>query len=183
MIERFGHDAATRLRAEFDHGFTLPHKSAAPADLDLLLIGVDGHRYALLLSQLLALHADRKLTEAPSPHPALLGLAGLRGAVTPVYDLSRLLGYAAAPSPRWLVQVDAPAPFAVAFERFDAHLRLSRASFARQSGDAKSAPAHVSGSVTTAEGPVTTLDLLTLFESSIRVPSSSRTNEPGEERT
>jgi len=174
-----GEGGAARLRVEFDREFTLPHPSRAGAELDFIVIGVGGHRYALLVSQLIALHADRKLIEAPSARPELLGLTGLRGVVSPVYDLGALLGYAAATAPRWLVQVKAASAFALAFEHFERHLRAPAADFAPGVIGSASAPAHASGSVKTEQGPVTTLDLLGLFETSIKARGGKRREEEG----
>jgi len=53
----------------------------------------------------------------------LRGIAGLRGAALPVYDLSALLGYPSASAARWLV-VARGASVAFAFEAFDGQLRI-----------------------------------------------------------
>jgi chemotaxis signal transduction protein len=83
---------AAELRETFDASFANAHAAEPPPELDLLEIRVAEHGYALRLSQVLALHADRKLVPVPGPRPELLGLVGMRGVVAPVYDLRLLLG-------------------------------------------------------------------------------------------
>lgn len=154
---------ASRLRADFDEAFALPPPPLSPPQLDLLLVGVAGQRYALLLPQVRALYVDRKLTEAPSPRRELLGLIGVLDTVIPVYDLSLLLGYPAASAPRFFVQVEAPSAFAVAFEHFERHVRVAQSAVAAASPGASGRP-EASGSVRTPSGSVTTIDLIELFE-------------------
>ena len=49
--------------------------------------------YAIRLSEIAGLHADKKITRVPGSHAALRGIAGFRGAMLPVYDLHVLLGH------------------------------------------------------------------------------------------
>jgi len=44
------------------------------------------------MAEVSGLFADKKVTRLPSPVSELSGIAGLRGAVLPVYDLAMLLG-------------------------------------------------------------------------------------------
>lgn len=155
---------AAQLRAEFDRAFALPHAPAAPAQLDLLLIRVGGHPYALPLSQVMALHVDRTLTEAPSPRRELLGLVGLRGVVTPVYSLSLLLGYEVREAARFLVQVDVASPFALSFEHFEQHARVAATALAPVARDGEGARGSARGSISLGASPVTVLNLETIFQ-------------------
>ncbi len=165
MTEQRRHSKAAQLRTDFDRAFAQAHASEAPAHLDLLLIRVGGHPYALPLSQVVALHAGRALTPVPSARPDLLGLVGLRGVVTPVYDLSALLGYATRDAVRFLLQVDAASPFAVAFEHFERHARVPATAVAALPGDAGAS--ETLGSLPLPEGQVTVLNLRTLFLRSV----------------
>ena len=113
---------AAELRASFDRAFAAPVRSEAAATQDLLAVAVGNEPYAIRLSEVTGLFADRRITRIPASNPSLLGIAGFRGAIVPVYALSILLGHSPAPSPRWLV-VAAAAPVALAFDRFDGHLR------------------------------------------------------------
>ena len=114
------------LREAFDRSFTEAAAAERPEQLDFLALRIAGDAYAVRLSEIQSLHVSRKLVEAPSLLPALLGLAGFRGVLTPVYDLGQLLGYPAAPSAKWLVIARGAAPIAFAFETFDAHLRVAQ---------------------------------------------------------
>ena len=113
------------LRDSFDRSFAEASTAERPLQLDFLAIRVAGDPYALRMSEVQSLHADRALVTAPSLVDGLLGVAGFRGVLTPIYDLSLLLGYARQPAPKWLVVARNAAPIGFAFETFEAHLRAS----------------------------------------------------------
>lgn len=161
--ERAGTTRAQQLRADFDHAFALAPAGAPEQQLDLLAIRCADHGFALPLSGVLAVLTDRKIAPVPSPVPALLGLVGVRGLVAPVYDLRVLLSYAAGAVPRWIALLRAPAPFAVAFDHFERHLRVPSCDVI--AAPANAAPSHLfaNGSVKTAAGPRPLIDLLALF--------------------
>lgn len=116
---------AGELRHAFDRTFAeTPRIDAVPHD-DFLAITIAGDPYAMRLSEVAGLYPGRRITWLPGSVPPLLGLAGLRGALIPVYDLRSLLGYPKASPPRWLtVLVDAQV--VVGFEQFDGHVRVAR---------------------------------------------------------
>ena len=63
-----------------------------------------GAPFAFRLAEIAGVAVDRKLTSLPSPVPELLGLAGLRGRLVPVYSLTALLGGTPeGTAGRWLV--------------------------------------------------------------------------------
>ena len=113
------------LREAFDQSFAEAVGGERPEQLDFLAVRIAGDPYALRLSEIQSLHASRRVVAAPSQLPELLGMAGFRGILTPVYDLARLLGYAAEPAAKWLVVVQQAAPVAFAFGGFEAHLRVT----------------------------------------------------------
>jgi len=116
---------AAAMREAFDRGFAGAPAAAPGAHEDLLAIRVAGQARALALAEVRAVHVDRRITAVPGPEPALRGLAAFRGAILPVWDLHVLLGASPAERPRWLV-VAAGAPVALAFARFEGHLRVAR---------------------------------------------------------
>lgn len=129
-------ERARLLRESFDRGFAEPASGRTGESTDLLAVRVNGDPYALRLSELLGLVADKKIVKTPSRNDALLGLAGFRGAITPVFDLARLLGYPHVDAPRWLALTRDGALIGLAFERFEAHLRVtSEALIADAAGD------------------------------------------------
>lgn len=119
---------AFSLREAFDQSFAEAVAGERAEQLDFLAVRVAGDPYALRLSEIQSLHAGRSLVAAPSELPELLGMAGFRGVLTPVYDLARLLGYDAASTPKWLVVVQHHSPVAFAFASFEAHLRVTQES-------------------------------------------------------
>jgi chemotaxis signal transduction protein len=151
------------LRAAFDEAFARPYPTDPPDQTDLLAIAVGGEPYALRLEQVRVVQADPRLVSVPSPRPDLLGLAGVRGVVAPVYDLARLLNHPRVGAPRWLALVRTSAPFAVAFERFEQHLRLPTSELTLSRTTGGTAAGFTSGSVRSHFGPTPLIDLFALF--------------------
>jgi len=124
-MKREGVDVNARaiaLRAEFDRSFAAVPDPTTSAVENLLAIGVGEEQYLLRLSAVSELHAGKTVTWLPSPVPELLGIAGFRGTVLPVYDLAMLLGKPKAAAPRWVV-VAKDAHVALAFEAFIGFVR------------------------------------------------------------
>ena len=116
-------DRAADLREAFDQSFAQATRSDAGTVENLLGIRIGADAYALRLSELSGLFADKKVTWLPSHVSELCGVAGLRGAVLPVYDLGMLLGAPRAVAPRWIA-VTAAARIGLAFEGFDGYLSV-----------------------------------------------------------
>jgi len=141
---------AAALRSLFDESFTAAVVSQSELIEDLLAIRVGADPYMLCLSEIAGLYADRRIVAVPSPVAQLLGIVGLRGMFAPVYDLAALLRYAPAASPRWMVLAAGPHPVGFAFESFEAHVQVARASLVNDEGQAASAVTtrqHVRGNV------------------------------------
>jgi purine-binding chemotaxis protein CheW len=155
--------SAAELRAAFDRAFSESETRVRPPTIDVLAIRVSGQPYALRLSEVLAVHTERKLVPAPAPAPELLGLAGIRGLVVPVYDLRLLLGHAAGPPPRWLALARASSALAVAFEALDGHLRLPEGQVVAASAGADPSGPFAPGSVLGVDGPRPLLHLPSLL--------------------
>jgi chemotaxis signal transduction protein len=118
------------LRQSFDRAFTEPIAlDDADATIELLAIRVGRDPFALRLSEIAALEADRTITPVPSDHPELLGIAGVRGGVVAVFDLGALLGAPRSEGLRWLVLAKG-APLAFAFSAFDGQLVVRREALA-----------------------------------------------------
>jgi chemotaxis signal transduction protein len=117
---------AAALRQAFDASFAEPARPAGEGLVSLLTIRVGGDPYAVRLSECAAVHAGRKIAPLPSDAPGLLGLAGFRGSLLPVYDLRVLLGSpGGGGAPRWLLVASGVAPVAIAFDLLEAHLRVA----------------------------------------------------------
>lgn len=119
------HDKAAELRRAFDRSFAEAVNGAtAPFD-DFLAIRLRDDAHVLRLDEVARLLPLRALTRFPGTAAGWLGLAGMAGAVVPVYDLGRLLGYAAGAAPRWMAVCRA-APVALAFDAFEGQFRHPR---------------------------------------------------------
>ena len=113
------------LRTAFDRSFADPADAGRAPDADFLTIRVAGNSYALRLSEVASLHLGRTLVGAPSRLPELRGMAAFRGTLAPIYDLGALLGYGAQNGAKWLVLERHASPIGLAFESFEAFLRLT----------------------------------------------------------
>jgi purine-binding chemotaxis protein CheW len=117
-------DRAAALRLAFDRSFAEPVVAEAAKREDFLLIRIGEARWAVRFGEIAGLHADRRITPVPSATPALLGIAGFRGTILPIYDLRYLTGSVGGTAPRWLV-VAAGGSAGFAFDGFDRHLRAT----------------------------------------------------------
>jgi len=114
------------LRRAFDQSFRAPPPGEEEETEDLLQLRIGGQALAVRLSEIAGLIQGRTPVPLPAAAPGLLGLAGIRGALWPVFDLAVLLGEPPAQDPRWLLLCGAGAPVALAFSLFEGHLRLAR---------------------------------------------------------
>jgi len=129
----FGLEKLEELKRSFDRSFAeAPRQQVAQVE-DLLCIRIAGDRYAVRLSETSGIYVDRKIVGLPSPLPDLLGMAGFRGSVIPVFDLGALLGYdMTGDAGRWLLLVGTNEIVGLAFQQFDGHLRTTSHDLARQ---------------------------------------------------
>lgn len=128
MIDLTVSARAAELARAFDRSFTEPVRPVSDDFDDFLAIRAGGAVYAIRVRDVAGLTVDRKIVPLPTSEPALLGIAGLRGGVVPVYSLATLLGGAPiAEAPRWLLLVGAGAPLGFAFDQFDGYVRVPHA--------------------------------------------------------
>jgi chemotaxis signal transduction protein len=133
------------LREAFDRSFAqAPALQTARSD-EFLAVRVGGDPYAIRLSDIAALHRDRKVVSLPNRDAELLGIAGFRGMLAPVYDLAALLGYGHASAPRWLVLARGRAAVGLAFDLFEVQLRVARDNVSAEDGE--QTRRHVRGAV------------------------------------
>jgi chemotaxis signal transduction protein len=124
VIER-----ASELRDAFDRGFAAAARPPEPAHGDFLGIRIGGEPFAIPFGDIASLHAGLRIVALPTRAPELLGVAAIRAAVVPIYDLGVALGAASAGTPRWSVVVrDGHA--GLAFEGFDGHAQIPERSIA-----------------------------------------------------
>ncbi|MES2952254.1 MAG: chemotaxis protein CheW [Pseudomonadota bacterium] len=113
------------LRQEFDQSFAQPPHTAIAQRESLLAIRMGTAPYAMRVSEIAGLYVDRRIMPLPSPASQLLGVAGFRGQIAPVYDLASLCGYARASGTRWLILLRSQEPVALAFETFEMHFSVT----------------------------------------------------------
>lgn len=120
---------AQALREAFDRGFAETPATAMAEQADLLALSLAGNPFAIRLTEAAGVYTGRTVTPTPTTMSEFRGIAGVRGALVPVYDLSVLMGYAPAEHLRWLL-LAREAPIAFAFDAFDGQLRLDSAALA-----------------------------------------------------
>ncbi len=82
------------LRRGFDDAFAEAPPPPAPDLEDLVLVRVGPHALAVRVSEIAGLEKGRKIVPLPGSARELLGLAGVRGQLVPVFSLAALLGLA-----------------------------------------------------------------------------------------
>jgi purine-binding chemotaxis protein CheW len=115
------------LRAAFDRSFAEAPRDDRPDHEDLVTLRCAGELYAVRLRHVSALVTDKNVTPLPDSVAELLGIAGFRGTLVPVYDLGAVLGHGATRTARWLLLTAVSPRVALAFESFQGHLRVATA--------------------------------------------------------
>src|SRR5690606_1614781 len=103
MTESGHPDRLAALRDAFDRTFAKSPEPASPDPERFLSLGIGTDSYLVSLTEVSGVVTGRKVTKLPGSVPELLGIAGLRGAILPVFDLGLLLGLGATKAPRWLI--------------------------------------------------------------------------------
>jgi purine-binding chemotaxis protein CheW len=122
---------ARDLRETFDASFARPPDAEDGLRERLIGIRIGSEPHALRLADIAGVFADRTITAVPSRRQSLLGIAGARGTVVPVFDLGALVGYPArAAKLRWLV-IAARQRVGFAFDAFDGYLAVAATAIVR----------------------------------------------------
>lgn len=141
---------AAELRAAFDRSFaSAPEGPTNGGTEPFLAIRIGTQPYAVAHSDVAALLADKRVMPLPSTASELLGVAGLRGAVVPIFSLAALLGLPTGEkAPRWiLLATGEQAGFA--FDAFEGHLDMSDSAIAVAQDQTRTATVRA-GIITTA---------------------------------
>jgi chemotaxis signal transduction protein len=143
---------ARELRCAFDQTFAEVPPVVTQDVVNLLGIRVGGDPFAIRLGEVAGLFADRKIVPLPSPVPELLGVAGFRSGLIPIYSLRGFLGYPPASEipPRWLILAGSGHLVGLAFDQFEVHLRVRRSELRKIQGGASRA--HIRETASLAEG-------------------------------
>jgi chemotaxis signal transduction protein len=126
---------ARALREEFDVAFAAAPREARRDLVALLAIRAGGQALAARVLETAGLMLARKIVPVPSRRPELLGIAGLRGAIVPIYSLARLLGEKEpAPHQRWILLAGTSDRVGFAFGELDGHLLVPAADLHEAAG-------------------------------------------------
>jgi purine-binding chemotaxis protein CheW len=147
----------SELRDAFDQDFAAAPRPAEPSHRDFLCIRVGGEPSAIPLGDIASLHADLRVVALPSRAPELLGVAAIRAALVPIYDLGFAFGVSRADVPRWIVVVRGGAA-GFAFEGYDGHARIPDRAIA-----AASQRRHMTGQFSAGGQPRSIIDLGTVL--------------------
>jgi chemotaxis signal transduction protein len=120
--------SAAELRRAFDAGFADAPREARAGTLRFLGVRIRGDAFALPIDEMAGLHPAPRIVPLPGALPELLGLAGIRGSLVPIYALDALLGYgAAADVPRWIVLGAGHHAVGLAFAQLEGYFEVERA--------------------------------------------------------
>jgi purine-binding chemotaxis protein CheW len=133
--------------------------------MHVLALRVGGDPYVVRLAEVQGVLAKQRIVPVPSPVPELLGIAGCRGAIVPVYSLRALLSPGGAAGPQgelaaWVLLAGAPSPIGFAFDSFDGTLRVPPTDVAP--GAAR--PHHVHETLRVADGLRGIIDMRSIVE-------------------
>lgn len=114
------------LRNAFDQSYSLPPSSSGTEQIEnLLAIRLAGNPCAIRVTEITGLANNRKTVALPSPIPELLGVAGIRGGLVPVYSLAALLGYARdMAQTRWLALCGNEDQAGLGFSDLEGYIRV-----------------------------------------------------------
>ena len=122
-----------KLKRSFDQSFAEAPPAEPEHDESFLSIRVASQPYAVRLSETSGVYVDRKVVGLPSRATELLGMAGFRGTVIPVFDLGACLGYGLSVEVgRWMLLVGQNEIIGLVFQEFDGHLRTAPRDLAHQ---------------------------------------------------
>lgn len=104
MTQECVNPLAEVLRVEFDQAFARPRQEGEASTHGFLMVRIGSLRRALRVEDIGGFLRCPALTPLPSHHSAVVGLAGIRGALVVVYDGGLLLSAAPVQAERgWLV--------------------------------------------------------------------------------
>lgn len=174
------HDADS-LRGAFDQSFVLPRAERSVQVEGLLSIRVAGNPLAILLREVSGIVARPTVVPVPADAPALLGVAGVRGEILPVFSLSMLLGYGNELNlSRWLLICGTEEPLGLSFSELEGTLELPRSQLYRsEEGASLSAARRRIDPIAPFEGGARPILNLSWIVSTIRSGLQPTPEEPG----
>jgi len=157
--------ALETMRRSFDESFATPQRSERAEAEEFLGLSIAGDPFALRTRAISGIEAGLRIVALPVKTSELLGIAGIRGRLIPIYSLALLLGYTApVAEERWVILAGAEPPLGFAFSEFEGFLRVPQEAGARGEGrGARSGPS--------ALAPVETVQVEGVIRHVLPVPS------------
>jgi chemotaxis signal transduction protein len=132
------------LRAAFDRSFTTPARTEDGETEAVLSIAAGTGHFALRIAELAHVEPRRKIVPLPNGPRGLIGVAGIRGRVVPVYGLADLLDCRDGREDQWVALAGRDEELiAFSFTALEGHARIARSELDRTMGDGCSANARL----------------------------------------
>lgn len=116
---------AAALRREFDSLFAEAQHEVAVEREGFLCLSVAQQQYAVRLAEVERVLSGKKVALMRATNPALLGVAGVRSTIVPVFDLRVLLGVErSGTSAKWMLLLrSTTGAVGIVFDRFDGYVQ------------------------------------------------------------
>ncbi len=143
MTENLANAASQALeyRRAFDQSFALEQVLQNQVYVNVLMMSIADNPFVVRLSEISCVSKCPKIVPVPSKSPALIGLAGIRSELLPVYSTAELLGCPREDEVRWLLIAGKQSPIALALANLDTCISVPVEAFVRSEqvrGKAKS---------------------------------------------
>lgn len=124
-----GRERFADMRRAFDQSFAVPHIGQSESLERIIRIRLAGERFVIRTGHIVGLAKAKRIVPLPSRVPEMLGLAGIRGTLVPVFDLAGLLKLKSrASTPSWLALINCEVCIALGFDEFHGQEDLTPAS-------------------------------------------------------
>lgn len=120
-------ERVAELRRAFDQNFAVPVRTASADLISLIAIGLGSEAFVLRADQIMGIARLPRIVPAPSRIQELMGIAGMRGTLVPVFSLAALLGLPRSGECAWLALVHPESPAGLAFDALGGQLVVGRA--------------------------------------------------------
>jgi purine-binding chemotaxis protein CheW len=152
------------MRRTFDQAFASASAAATEMVERLLLVQVGAKPFVIRNGDISGLAKAKRIVPAPSRHPELVGIAGIRGVLIPVFNLAKLVGLEARSEElHWLALVTGEQSIALAFDEFEGQADVAHEAIYSQQNAAESKHNRLLAHVGSSVRPV--VDVPGIFES------------------
>ena len=139
-----GDGRSLELRREFDSAFAAP-RAVRSSDVEKLVVLQVGSLWvACRVLEVTRFESLRRVVPLSNGAPGLIGIAGLRGKVVPVFGLAAILGIGGAEGTPWVAICGEADPIGLAFDRLDRFVTVRRSDVSAV-GDGNRLSSHTNG--------------------------------------